>query len=167
MKHRRSEHHSSHRRRRQPSSCDRGVRPSDRQSANARPHLRLRHCRPAATTPATYSAIRGTSPTTRTCRRTMTVGTEGSYRHLPRSRVAADPRRSGRLDRQTRAQWGAVLPWGHDGLLQPIDASVYTIFLLDADEPAARQGADSLTDSGLTCIVPFPTDPGWIRRVSA
>jgi hypothetical protein len=66
------------------------------------------------------------------------VGTEGSF-GISRSldgMLHLDGR-NGSIIKLVRI-WGAVLPWGHDGLLRPIDASVYTRLSFQVTLPGVR-----------------------------
>jgi hypothetical protein len=61
------------------------------------------------------------------------IGTEGSFS------ISRDPSgiisvvaRNGSLLKLVRT-WGAVLPWGRDGLIKPIDASIYTHFSMSVN----------------------------------
>ena len=61
--------------------------------------------------------------------------------------------------------WGAELPWGRDGLLKPIDTSVYKILSFSMNTSEKRNmGVQFFSDTGLTCIIPFTTAAGWIQH---
>lgn len=59
--------------------------------------------------------------------------------------------------------WGAELPWGRDGLLRPIDASVYTrlSFRMNVSEKR-NMGVQFFDEAGGQCVIPFTTEAGPI-----
>ncbi|MEP7203737.1 MAG: hypothetical protein ABI894_14070 [Ilumatobacteraceae bacterium] len=93
----------------------------------------------------------------------MMVGTEGSFG------ISRDPAGILNVDAQAGStikfvrSWGAELPWGRDGLLRPIDASIYTHLSMSMNLPEKRNMAvQFFTHSGLTCLIPFTVvSGGW------
>jgi hypothetical protein len=91
----------------------------------------------------------------------MTLGTEAS------DGIAWDPAgqlvvngHGGTVIKLVR-NFGAVLPWGHDGLLHPVDADTYTKLSLRADFSTPRQvGVRYWTEAGQIATAFLPTTDG-------
>ncbi len=57
--------------------------------------------------------------------------------------------------------WGAILPWGHDGLLHPVDANTYTRLSLSANFSTPRQiGVRFWNEAGQIGTAFLPTGDG-------
>ncbi|MEY2523598.1 MAG: hypothetical protein QOJ66_2163, partial [Ilumatobacteraceae bacterium] len=94
----------------------------------------------------------------------MTVGTEGSFGISVGAGVLTVDAQAGSTIKLVRS-WGAELPWGSDGLLKPIDTSIYTHLSFSMSTSQKRNmGVQFFSDSGLTCIIPFTTEAGWIQH---
>jgi hypothetical protein len=96
------------------------------------------------------------------------LGTEGSF-GLTRTDVGNENAgamildgRNGSLIKLVRT-WGAILPWGRDGLLKPIDAAIYTRLSFRIHLEAPRDfGVRYFTESGqINDIFLFGLSAGW------
>ena len=92
----------------------------------------------------------------------LTVGTEGSFGISVGGGVLTVDAQAGSTIKLVRS-WGAELPWGRDGLLKPIDASIYSHLSFSMNLTEKRNmGVQFFTDSGLQCLIPFTSDAGWL-----
>lgn len=92
----------------------------------------------------------------------MVVGTEGSF-SISRGAngIESVVARNGSLLKLVRT-WGAVLPWGRDGLIKPIDASIYTHFTVMMNIDQGRRDmlvryVNEAGQSNRVRITPTPT----------
>src|SRR4249919_913184 len=93
----------------------------------------------------------------------LTLGSEAA------DAILWDPANDGRLNLAGRGgsviklvrNFGAVLPWGHDGLLHPVDANVYNKLSFKADFSTNRQvGIRFWTEAGFIGTAFLPTTQG-------
>src|SRR3954466_7600249 len=89
------------------------------------------------------------------------IGTEGSFSIARDAGILTLGARNGSLVKLVRT-WGAVLPWGRDGLNKPIDASIYTrvSLSLSLDQPRRDMLVRYVNEAGQSStvrILPTPT----------
>ena len=96
----------------------------------------------------------------------MTIGTEGAF-GISRDAVNGVLNVDGQAGTTIKLvrSWGAELPWGRDGLLKPIDTSIYThlSFLITVSQKR-NMGVQFFSDTGLTCIINFTLEAGQSQR---
>ncbi len=90
----------------------------------------------------------------------MTLGTEASNGiSLSNGQLHLDGH-GGSVVKLVRT-WGAILPWGHDGLLHPVDANTYTRLSLSANFSTPRQvGVRFWNEAGQIDTAFLPTTDG-------
>ena len=94
----------------------------------------------------------------------MMVGTEGSFGISVASGLLNVDAQAGSTIKLVRS-WGAELPWGRDGLLRPIDAGIYSHLSFSMNLAEKRNMAvQFFNDAGLTCLIPFTTEAGWLTH---
>jgi hypothetical protein len=94
---------------------------------------------------------------------TPLIGTEGSFGiSRDANGVLTVDAQGGSTIKLVRS-WGQELPWGRDGLLKPIDTSIYTHLSFSMNTSQKRNmGVQFFSESGLQCIIPFTTEAGFI-----